>query len=61
MALGTFLGRRWPAAIGITTLGLNLIDRSVPQKIAAKVEHQAVLLARMESKSSPNHLVIEAR
>ncbi len=42
-------------------LGNNAIDGSMPENVARKVQDQAVLFARVQSKTSSHHLIEQAR
>ncbi|MCZ7600821.1 MAG: hypothetical protein M5U09_28015 [Gammaproteobacteria bacterium] len=60
MTLGTLLG--WRLAIAFARLlDAQVIDGAVTKDVAAKVENEAVHFVRVEPKSSPDHLVVEAR
>ena len=60
MARRAFLGRCRPLTC-FAILNAKLVDRSVAFDIAPEIQHQAVLLTRVQPKSSADHLVIQAR
>jgi hypothetical protein len=47
------------AATSVAFLNLDLVHRAVPQHIAAEVQHQTVLLARVQAETPANHLAIK--
>ena len=59
MAFGAIFCGRFAVTICARLLGADLVYRPMTRDVATKVEHQAVLLAWIEAKSSPHHLIIE--
>jgi len=50
VAFGAFLRRRFTVALS-RLLDLKVIDRPVPENVAAEIENQAVSLARMQAEN----------
>ena len=60
MTLGTLLCWHFGAfAVFALLLHADLIDRTVTQNVAAKVQHEAILLPRAQSEPTPDLLVEE--